>query len=108
MAEAIGPGSEILCIRSCAWSGCGEGVSSGQRYVCEDLIQPSFLQEILFGPCSCGEAGHAFICVQHKRHAFCPSVFVPLGDPDAVKETDEPIETKKKKNLRLDRPHLSE
>lgn len=102
MPEAIGPGSELLCIRTCKCANCQEGVDAGQRYVCEDIIQPTFLQEILFGPCSCGEAGHPFICVMNKSHAFCPTVFVPLGDPDAVKETNEPKVAPPKKLITIE------
>jgi hypothetical protein len=84
-----------MCIKSVACHGCGEGVKSGTLYQCVAVHQLGFLESILFGGCECGEVDHPWIILQTHTHAYCPSCFSPLGDPDAViKETDEPKEVK--------------
>lgn len=90
----IGPGP-LMCIKSVQCHGCGEGVTQGCMYQCEELIEPGFLATIILGPCGCGEF-HPYVLVRGKDHAYCPNCFAPLGDPDAViKETDEPADAKR-------------
>lgn len=85
----IGPGP-VICIRSCACVGCGEGIAKGVLYQCIGLYELNFLQQILFGGCECGKE-HPWVMLQSHNHAYCPSCFVPLGDPEAeIEETNEP------------------
>lgn len=93
MAEDIGPGTLLICVKSCHCANCGTGVDKGVMYTCEELIEPSFLYLIIYGHCTCGQ-DHPFIVVAGKSHAYCPTVFRPLNDPDAkIEETEEPKRT---------------
>jgi hypothetical protein len=87
----IGPGP-VLCIKG-AECGCGENVREGTMYQCEGLHDLPFIMAILYR-CPCGD-DHLWVRLQGKTHIWCPTLFGPLGDPDAViKETDEPKEVK--------------
>lgn len=89
----IGPGP-LMCIRGTTCEGCGEGIKEGVLYQCIALHHLGFLEQIIFGGCVCGKE-HPWVILQSHTHAYCPSCFGPLGDPDAViKETDEPKEVK--------------
>jgi hypothetical protein len=101
----LGPGP-LMCIKSVACAGCGEGVNQGCMYQCEELVEPGFLMTIILGPCGCGEF-HPYVALRGKSHAYCPNCFAPLGDPDAViKETDEPSDAKRREDDCYDLPKV--
>lgn len=93
----IGPGP-LMCIKGTTCPGCGQGVREGVMYQCTRLHQLSFFEEILYGGCVCGEH-HPWVGIAENNHVYCPGLFAPLGDPDAViRETDEPSDTKRRED----------
>lgn len=93
MPGDIGPGP-LRCIEGIACNGCGESVTTGALYHCEELQEASWLILAVFGPCDCGQ-DHPDIILRGKKHSYCPRRFVPLNDPDAtIAETSEPTSTK--------------
>lgn len=97
----IGPGP-LICLAS-KHCNCGEGVTAGSLYQCTELTEAPFLYNLLWG-CGCGEE-HPWVKLQGKTHIFCPGLFAPLGDPDAViRETDEPSDAKRREDDCYDLP----
>lgn len=100
----IGPGP-LLCVQTTRCPGCGEGVTNGSLYQCIELVEPGFMVWLLYGPCGCGSETHLYVRLSGRTHVFCPRLFAPLGDPDAViRETDEPQSTKRREDDGYDLP----